>query len=271
MNRSGLVLFAGLVSALGVLTPREGRAQTWIQNWTECTPGSFSSCQSLSLETQAVLGVGDVRTGTVITISLHNLQGQGYAYDNTTSSGLGDATFFAPGVSLGSFDNQLAAGVLSGGATGYPDPSTAPTWQESWGSYDLTPSGGTAGGYVGAFAYNLGGYDASLGGCGSAALGSSTYGAFTCTAGSLLTFSFDIGQSLDADQVTAAYIGAYGVNTFQDCYSDPSQYFSNNPKCNVEATSLTQVTPEPATLTLLATGLLGIGGAGFRRRKRMPD
>jgi hypothetical protein len=266
-SRANIRLATALFAIAVVAVPSAARAQTWIHGWTLCTPyTSFHSCHSVSLQTDAVLDNTNTRTGTTISIALHNLQGQGYSEDNTTSSGLFEADFLAPSVSLGNYQNYSVGGVPSGGATG------TPTWAGNAGmNYGGPP------GFVGIYGqdwYGVG-HAVPLGGCGTnALLYGMTYGGQTCAPNSSVTFSFTIGGVVDANQFTSALIGVYGVEESAYCISDPSQHPSNPyPACDVRGESLTQlgVVPEPVTIVLLATGLCGIGAARLRRRKKDPQ
>jgi hypothetical protein len=262
-RRSGMAIALGAVLALAS-SPEVGRAQTWLHSWTLCTPSaSFHSCHSVSLQTDAVLDNGSARTGTTISIILHNLQGQGYAADNTISSGLFEADFLAPSLLLDNFQNYSVHGVPSGGATG------TPTWAGNAGmNYGGPP------GFVGIYGqdwYGVG-HGVPLGGCGTdALLFGMTYGGSTCAANSSVTFSFTIGDVVDANQFTSAILGAYGVAEGAYCITDPSQLpNSPYPLCDVRSESLTPgaVTPEPVTIVLLGSGLLGIGAGRWRRRRK---
>jgi hypothetical protein len=260
-SASGRVpLLAAALATLALVGPRLARAQDWVQSWTLCTPSAaFHSCHSVSLETDAVL-TGDVRTGTTVSITLHNLQGQGYAADNTTSSGLYQAFFLEPGQEVMPSSSDTTTGVGAGGATG------TPVWIRESGIYSAATSG--------AFVDVLANYTSfpTIGGCGTDPLMAPfLYGGSTCAPGSSFTFTFSIDGIFDANLVTAAYILAAGPGTEDYCLSDATQYNISFGTCDVRSETLTQgvaVAPEPVTLTLMATGLFGIGGVGLRRKKR---
>lgn len=79
-----------------------------------------------------------------------------------------------------------------------------------------------------------------------------------------MTFRFQVTQSFDASNVGIVFRGK-DVNTGQttECWSDTSP-------TGLAATCHT-VTPEPLTMTLLATGLVAMGGVGYIRRRKKRD
>lgn len=239
-----------VIFAVALAAPPGARAQTWIHDWTLCTPSAaFHSCHSISLRTDAVM-VGDLRQGTLVSIALHNLQGQGYGPDNTSASGLHNVSFVRSSP-IGNSSTPVT-GSPSGGATG------SPTWTSFTYTYDSK-------GLMAIATLN------AIGGCSANALGFGySYGGQTCLPDSWMTFSFALGDNVDANQFVAM-VGALGPQNTDACWTDPSQY-PHDPfaACDVRSESLTQVTPEPVTCILLGTGLLGLGGLRVRRRKRMP-
>jgi hypothetical protein len=60
------------------------------------------------------------------------------------------------------------------------------------------------------------------------------------------------------------------LRSYDAATGETSEYWTGNTPFGNPATNVT-VTPEPVTMTLLATGLTGIGGAGIFRRRRKPS
>jgi hypothetical protein len=207
---------------------------------TLCTVGAFRSCNSIQLSTTAIYS-GATRVGTSVTISMHNLNGQD-AEDNTAWSGLTYAAFYSDNPLGPAF--HLTSGPLSlgGGATGNA------TW---WGVYLFSGPGGY-GSFLEARTTST---TMEIGGCtpGSGSL----YGVprattvFTCGPNATVSMTFTSPYSFDA-----ASFGVLKVEAEGQLPGDPAIYRSNS------------VTPEPLTIVLLGTGLLGIGGVQLRRRKK---
>jgi len=108
-----------------------------------------------------------------------------------------------------------------------------------------------------------------------------TYGAVTNSQADMLafgesgTFVFTIQGELTQEQIDALGVGVHAISGPNGCSNkygvgggsvvdnaDPEAY----ERCGGET-----VIPEPITMTLLATGLAGMGGAGFLRRKKKDE
>ena len=224
--------------------------------WTICTPGGFSSCHSVAIGTTPLM-TGSVRTGTGITISVTNLQGSGYAFDNTSISGLFQVFFAGKNFSspmLFSLNNSSTATLTGPGASG------SVTWTTETG-FNVSNAANYATAYAGG--------SGLIGGCAGGPLSFGfTTGAQTCGTGASAVFNFTIGTIFDANQMDNVFVESIGANDqFGYCFTDPAAYDPGFPTCETKNEYLVNVTPEPVTIALLGTGLVGIGGAYRRRRK----
>jgi hypothetical protein len=248
------VLLALSIAASAAL-PDSARAD--VHGWTLCTPSSFHSCHSVAIGTTPLMA-GSVRVGTGITVSVTNLQGSGYASDNTALSGLyrvffGGRNFpfpmppsFAP----------YGATMTGAGATG------SATWTMETGVQVGTQTVH----YTDATTLGSG----TVGGCASGALiFGFTTSANTCGPNAVAVFSFTTGAIFDAGQMETVFIQALGSNEVDYCFSDPSAAPDPGfPTCDVQDEYILYATPEPVTMVLMGTGLFGIGGARLRRRRK---
>ena len=223
--------------------------------WTVCTPQSFSSCHSIEIGTTPI-DIGNVRVGTGVNIKITNLQGSGYAHDNTTLSGLIEVIF----------NGQHVNNIF----TLQPINST-PVGPGSTGSVHWTAETGTQAGINGYVA----GYPAdseAIGGCASGSLLFNNYTtlANTCGFNAFAVFNFTTGNIFDASQFDDLFIEAVGPTDAGFCFTDVTQGNGdpNIPQCNTYNEYVISNAPEPVTMALLGTGLFGVGGAGLRRRRK---
>jgi hypothetical protein len=86
------------------------------------------------------------------------------------------------------------------------------------------------------------------------------------------TFVFTIQGELTQQQIDALGVGVHAISGPSGCstkFGVTSGGAVNNTDPN--STCAETVIPEPITMTLLATGLAGMGGVGFIRRRRRED
>jgi len=216
----------------------------WADDFTVCTSGSFRSCHSIGLSTTALLASdGVTRIGTAVTISLSNLGGQN---SEEEWSGLNEVVFeakdgtpeLAPRLPSGGFQRFTVPLLLSGGASG------SATWWVLVGPQSIL---------VDAFQPSGQGSPYLLGGCGAGT--SSIYGsawatsAYTCTPGAVATISFSLASIFAESQLSFKSLDVLG-----QLKGDPTTYDAQ------------YTTPEPGTLALFATGLVGLTASRIRRR-----
>ena len=172
--------FRFLIAAVLFAAPATASAQSWEHAWSLCTTHHFSACHDISLTTEAIFS-GVTRVGTTLSVSMHNLQGQGFPSDFTAASGLHEVVLAGAGVQVGQLTGT-SVGVVAGGATG------GGTWDWSTGHYvsGLGPMG-----FVSVRSPN-GGFTSMLGGCSELPLVAGfQVGPRTCAPESTWTVSFD--------------------------------------------------------------------------------
>ncbi len=257
MTSHPFVLAVAGCIVFGSTFPGAASAQT--ESWSLCSAGTFQSCASLQFTTSPIYS-GLTRVGTDLTIVMHNLNGQS-ANDNTAWSSLTEVLLFNSRPPSGAH-HESGNGPLTfaGGATG------SATW--GW-RVGISPG----------FQYidtGLLGPGFGLGGCAASSrataysgpLETYTTSAYTCGPGATATFSFSSLQSLDATNFDEVYFQALGqVGGSADLYEGSCR---TQPDGQPAACSsfLVTPTPEPVSLTLMATGVLSIGVARLRRRKQ---
>lgn len=212
-----------------------------------CSTGSMHTCASIQVITSLINGGGQ---GTSVLILIRNLQGAPPpVIDNTGGSVFTRIGLVAPRI-LGAA-NLTLTGTNGAQVIGNP----APLWKLSnpgglGGPIELTA--GVQGGQING---GIAGCDAPAGGF------PSDY--FRTCSGGWVQFSFTTTNDWSANNAQVALL---------------SQNFANAPTSGVECDTqggvpgqrgyCAAVTPEPVSMILVGSGLLGMGGMRFGRRRR---
>lgn len=236
--------FLATLGLIPAVANAEDPATVYTRSWTMCSAGAIRSCHSVTLQTQGTFS-GTTRVGTSVVLSLRNLQGQN-AVDNMAWSTLTAVRIYRSGA-LGTTASTSTTPSLAGGATGTP---TGWNWS--------TDPANTTWGILRLLSTSTG----RIGGC-ATATGAAMY---TCP-GSVV-FSIASSQIFNADQFSELRMDWAGPSGSGNCASENIRNQAQA-LCDLENTSVTTtVTPEPITMALLGTGLLGVGGARLRRRSK---
>jgi len=240
-----------ILVALGLtLAPAAARGDGF-NSWTVCggTVSSFATCAAVQVNV----------VGTQVTIRVMNLAGTGPAS-------------VAPQwviTSIGLYN--LPSSVLASGPVTMSGPTRAGDSPGTWTIYNNSQQGGGVRLDFGSSTPNgiKNGIASSCAPAGSLPGGSnklwmtpnsgcaSGYSVSNPTAnGGWVVLSFSVSQTFDPNSASLFFKAQNGPGGIS------SECLSGGTKANCYAT------PEPVTLSLLATGLLGIGGAGYVRRRR---
>jgi hypothetical protein len=248
------------IATVALVAPRAVRAQQSVA-WTLCTPGTLNACSSVQLSTTAIYS-GATRMGTDVTVTMHNLQGR-IANDNTLWSALAIVMFSSSTSSSLGYSAAMTPLSLSGGAT---EANPHDWWIEtSW--WAGANAQGAAGPIVSAGVPTIGDM---IGGC-TPGMGT----VVTCGANATASLSLTSNDVFDASSFDGVAVQDYvyyrdswaGVGIVSCTAGAPPL---GPGTCNVLSESVS-VTPEPVSMSLVATGFLGIAGVGLRlRRRRRP-
>jgi hypothetical protein len=236
-----------LVTALALLAPAQARAQSWLNYWTQCTPGSLRSCATTEIGFTEYTEA-DGSTWSLLLVKMQNLQGLA-GYESGPRG----------------FREMVISGV-EGPAPQIPDFGEHHATEGSVvtrafidNPYTLTGSDGRL-----AVSWNFD-YASLLYGCDleEDAVAPGDFGWFyDQTCGGSITYGIRLMGSYRFDERLPAI--TYRWRAFEDESPQSGDWTS----CTT-GVDCSMVTPEPVTTVLMATGLLGIAAAGaLRRRKR---
>lgn len=240
------------LAVAGVALTQAASATLYI-NKRYCGGDTFATCAALQLDV----------TGTTVTLRVWNLSGNtAGSWGNTTSA---NTIFNGIGLYNVPTNIDVVAGSLTNTGPAKPGNSAPGTWilsnNKSVGflldfaavpntSLSTTYQNGIASGCVPA--NQLPNTPLYYNPCTDPSAG---------TLADWVTFTFQVTQNWDASN---AYIMVRGkdfvTSASTECWTGPGPN-------NLQA-SCYQVVPEPMTMTLLATGLVGLGGLGYLRRRK---
>jgi hypothetical protein len=240
MRTLGKVLLATV--ALGLAGSQAAHASGFSWNGTtKCGGNSFATCAAVSVNLSYNAGNGR----TTVTMVVHNLSGTQGTYNGTVFTQIG-----LWNLPQGKGPKNPGAAYVNGSlvVTNQNNVNVTSAWQ--LGTNGLSGSGIQPGVF---------GVDPTQGINGGV------------TAGSTYTFTFEMtGLGSNFDMNTAGF-ALHGQGGYAGCSTKlviGSDGTSNagpyDPACSPPVTA----TPEPVTMTLLATGLAGMSGAGFLRRRK---
>jgi hypothetical protein len=238
------LVMGSLVAALVAAAPSLASAQSWT-DWTSGSPGSFGGTLFGSSVTFTGANIGgQLGNGTDVATTLSETGGQGNNYFSANSgNAYNQGGLTVPGLGLVQFNGATTSNTITFG-TAVVNPFLA---------FVSVGQGGDP------VTYDFGGDVFTM-------LSDNT-SAGNCAYWGCGTNSVGVGNS------ASILLGTEFSGTVQFVGTFSSISFTTNPGENwhaftVGAAAPASVTPEPATMAMMATGLVAMAGAGIRRRKR---
>lgn len=250
----------GLLCALGFASSASAQSK----NWTVCGGNNFATCASVTVSI----------SGNVVTMTVMNLSGTNGTYGGTIFTGIG--LYNVPSnvcLVSGSVCATTPVQSAMSGPTAASNKGTPSAW---YVQNDKQIGGGIKLDLVGQTGNNTSTINNGIadncllsavpGGknnfwmdpaCGTAGVQNPG------TNGGFVVFSFHVNQSWNLDNTELLVKGQNGPNgQSTECFTGTSP--------NGQAANCFTV-PEPTTVALLASGLVGLSGAGLLRRRRGSD
>jgi len=237
--RPGKALVLSAILSLAAVQTAHASGFAW-NGTTKCGGSLFATCASISVSTS----YNSLTGKTTVTMSVTNLSGSNNTYAGTTFTQIGIWN-----IPVGNRNNPGAAYVAGSLiVTNQNNVNVTSAWQ--LGTNGLNGSGIQPGVF---------GVDPSQGINGGLA------------AGDTYTFTFELtglNEHFLLDEAGFALHGQGGYNGCSTKLVVDETGTANAGPYSVECTPPITTTPEPVTMTLLATGLAGMGGAGFLKRRK---